>query len=61
MSIQEVIHKNEKVAYIIGVVMTRETGLLIGIVATGVGFGYGNILLMMAGAIIILMESKSDA
>lgn len=40
--------------------MTKETGLVIGIVATGVGFLYGNILLMMAGGVIILMETTSE-
>ena len=41
--------------------MSRETGLVIGIVATAVGFLFGNLWLMMAGGVVILMETTSDS
>jgi hypothetical protein len=40
--------------------MSKETGLLVGVVATGVGFLFGNIWLMIAGSIIIVVESRSE-
>lgn len=41
--------------------MSKETGLTIGIVATAVGFLYGNIWLMIAGGVVILMEQTSES
>lgn len=41
--------------------MSRETGLTIGAVTTGVGFLFGNIWLMIAGAVVIVMETRGES
>jgi len=40
--------------------MKKETGVLVGIFAVATGFMFGEILLLMAGSIVLLMETTSD-
>jgi len=39
---------------------SKQTGMRIGIVATGAGILLGNIILIMLGALVIAMESMSE-
>jgi len=39
---------------------SKQTGMRIGIVATGIGILLGNIILIMLGAFVIAMESMSE-
>ena len=40
--------------------MSKQMGLAVGMTSLGIGFLFGDILLMMAGAIVILMERTSS-
>ena len=40
--------------------MSRKTGLTIGITALTVGILFADILLMMAGAVVIVMEKHTE-
>ena len=40
--------------------MSKQMGLAVGMTSLGIGFLFGDILLMIAGAIVILMEKTSE-
>jgi len=40
--------------------MSKQVGLAVGMVTLGVGFLFGDIMLLMAGAIVIVMERSSE-
>lgn len=41
--------------------MSKQIGLAVGITALGTGFLFSDILLMMAGAIVITMETRDES
>jgi len=40
--------------------MSKKFGLAVGMVTLGIGFLFGDIMLLMAGAIVIMMERSSE-
>jgi len=40
--------------------MSKKVGLAVGMVTLGVGFLFGDVMLLMAGAIVVMMERSSE-